>query len=94
MMAKGESRMAAGRTGSPGWRTLDSRAKQECAALAGCGWASGGIGAASAWPRKAKLDFERSRDCEATKPLWSETHSRSYGLSEEQVQACLDEPGP
>jgi hypothetical protein len=27
-------------------------------------------------------------------PLWSESHSRSYGLSEEQVQACLDQPGP
>jgi hypothetical protein len=23
-------------------------------------------------------------------PLWNENHSRSYGLSEEQGQACLD----
>jgi hypothetical protein len=27
-------------------------------------------------------------------PLWSESHSRSYDLSEEQVQGCLDKPGP
>ena len=27
-------------------------------------------------------------------PLWSETHSRSYELSEEQVQACENQPAP
>ena len=31
--------------------------------------------------------------CDWTPP-WSENHSRSYGLSEGQVQACLDERGP
>jgi len=25
--------------------------------------------------------------------LWSESHSGGYGLSEEQVQACMDQPG-
>ena len=27
-------------------------------------------------------------------PGWSSMHSRSYGLSEAQVQASLDQPGP
>ena len=27
-------------------------------------------------------------------PPWSENHSRRYGLSEGQVQACLDKRGP
>ena len=27
-------------------------------------------------------------------PLWSKKHSRSYGLREEQVQACQDKRGP
>ncbi len=27
-------------------------------------------------------------------PRWSESHSRDYGLSEAQVQACLNPPGP
>jgi len=27
-------------------------------------------------------------------PVWSETHSRSYGSSEDQAHGSLHEPGP
>ncbi len=57
-----------------------------------CVWVSGV--AANAGPWTARLDFERSRDCVAKKPVWSSSHSRSYGESEDQVQACMDQPVP
>ena len=57
-----------------------------------CVWVSGV--AANAGPWMARLDFERSRDCAAKKPVWNSSLRCSYGESEDQVQACMDQPEP
>jgi hypothetical protein len=35
-----------------------------------------------------------AQDSRGWTPLWNESGSRSYHLSEEQAQACEDKPGP
>ena len=45
-------------------------------------------------PHNSPVARKLAKDRCAWGQLWSEKHSRSYGWSEEQVQARMNQPGP